>query len=429
MTLPILPVVDDSMIDNLTDVRSSFVTHLECAKTGERYPADTVQSLSSAGFPLFVRYDLKSLGRAVSKAALAGRGPDMWRYREFLPVRRVENIVSLGEIMTPLVSAPATAEALGCASLLIKDESRLPTASFKARGLCVAVSMAKELGIGAMAMPTAGNAGAALAAYCSRAGIKSYVFCPDDAPEITISEIAFQGARLFRLEGNIAELGPVVENGKKETGWFNASTLKEPYRVEGKKTMGLELAEQCGWELPDVIFYPTGGGTGLIGMWKAFAELEAIGWIGAKRPRMVAVQSATCAPIVRAFDRGDERAAPWVGGHTDIPGLRVPATIGDFLILRVLRESQGFGIAIADSEVEGARMAIARDDGIHLCPETAATLVAAKQALREGRIGKQDRVVLFNCASGLKYPMPRVHAKLNRREPIDYRAIIEGALR
>ena len=411
------------MIDNLVEDRPNFVTHLECTKTGEVYPSDTVLGLSSAGYPLFVRYDLESLGRAVSKTTLMGRNLDLWRYREFLPVRRLENIVSLGEIMTPLVSAPNTAQALGCASLLVKDESRLPTASFKARGLCVAVSMAKELGIHAMAMPTAGNAGAALAAYCSRAGIKSYVFCPDDAPETTISEIAFQGAHLFRVEGNITELGPIVENGKKETGWFNASTLKEPYRVEGKKTMGLELAEQCGWELPDVIIYPTGGGTGLIGMWKAFAELEAMGWIGARRPRMVAVQSETCAPIVRAFDQGDEHASPWVGGYTSVPGLRVPATVGDFLILRALRDSDGFAIAIADSDVENARLAMARADGILLCPETAATLVAANKAVRDGRISKHERIVLFNCASGLKYPMPPVHAKLNRHEPINYREI------
>ncbi|HZS82736.1 MAG TPA: threonine synthase [Stellaceae bacterium] len=401
----------------------NFVSHLECSLTGARYPAGRLMGLSEAGKPLLVRYDLDRLRRAVSKEALLRRAPEMWRYRELLPMRDAASIVSLGEMMTPLIAAPATARRLGGGELLVKDEGRLPTGSFKARGLAVAVSMAKELGVTRMAMPTAGNAGAALAAYCTRAGIESYVFCPEDAPDITVSEIALLGGRAWRVNGIITELAPILDGGTAALHWFNASTLKEPYRVEGKKTMGIELAEQLGWELPDAIFYPTGGGTGLIGMWKAFAELEALGWIGGKRPRMVAVQSATCAPIVRAFEEGTEFAAPVEGGHTSVPGLRVPATLGDFLILRALRESGGFAIAVDDDEVEPARAALAQSDGIHLCPEGAATLAAYQKALAEGRIGRGDRVVLFNCATGLKYPMPPVTRRLDRHQPIDYTAL------
>ena len=403
--------------------RRTFVTHLECAATGERFPAANVMGLSRAGKPLFVRYDLGRLSATVDRDALSRRASDIWRYREFLPVRQDDNIVSLGEATTPVIHAPVTAQALGGAVLMIKDEGRLPTGSFKARGLCVAVSMAKELGIKRMAMATAGNAGAALAAYCSRAGIECFVFCPGDAPEATISEIALHGARVFRVNGNITDLAPIIDGGTREMRWFNVSTLKEPYRLEGKKTMGLELAEQLGWQLPDVIFYPTGGGTGLIGMWKAFEELQAIEWIGAKRPRMVAVQSQTCAPIVRAFDQGREHAERWEDGHTNVPGLCVPWTIGDFMILRVLRESGGFAIAIDDADVEPARAAMAKRDGIHLCPEGAATLVAYEHALARRLIDKRDRVVLFNTASGLKYPMPLVTARLDRNAAIDYRII------
>lgn len=411
------------MQDNCAGDRPSFVTHLECAQTGERHEPGVLHGLSRAGKPLLVRYDLRAVAGAIDRSILAGRAPDMWRYRELLPVRSARNIISLGETMTPLIQAPETARRLGGGELIIKDEGRLPTGSFKARGLAVAVSMARELGVTRVAMPTAGNAGAALAAYASRAGLEAFVFCPDDAPETTISEIALQGAAVFRVNGVITELGPIVENGKTAMGWFSVSTLKEPYRVEGKKTMGLELAEQLGWELPDAIFYPTGGGTGLIGMWKAFEEMEAMGWIGSKRPRMIAVQSATCAPIVRAFETGSATSEPWIGGHTSVPGLRVPWTIGDFMVLRVLRESNGFAIAIDDADVEPARLSIAGRDGIHLCPEGAATLVAYEMALASGRVGRSDRVVLFNCASGLKYPMPPVTTRIDRHKPIDYEAI------
>jgi threonine synthase len=401
----------------------TFVTHLECGLTGERYPADELHNLSRAGKPLIVRYDLAALRQAASKETLLHRAPDMWRYREFLPVRRSENVVSLGECITPLVDAPRIAKRLGGGQILVKEEGRLPTGSFKARGLAMAVSMAKELGVRRIAMPTAGNAGSALAAYCTRAGIESYVFCPDDAPEVTVNETALLGGNVYRVNGIITDLGPIIEGGREPMGWFNLSTLKEPYRVEGKKTMGLELAEQLGWQLPDAIFYPTGGGTGLIGMWKAFDELEAIGWIGSNRPRMVAVQSRTCAPIVRAMEQGTEFAAPFEGGHTSVPGLRVPFTIGDFLMLRVLRESNGFGVAIDDAEVEPARAEFGAAEGIHLCPEGAATYLAYKMALADGRVSKSDRVVLFNCASGLKYPMPPVSRTLNRHAPIDYGAL------
>ena len=281
--------------DNLTTERPTFVTHLECSATGERYPPDALHNLSRAGKPLIVRYDLDGVRQALSKEALAGRAPDLWRYRELLPVRRVQDIVSLGEAVTPLVAMPKLAARLGAAEILVKDEGRLPTGSFKARGLTMAVSMAKALGVTHMAMPTNGNAGAALAAYASRCGIRSTVFCPQDTPEVNVSEIALQGGNVYRVNGLIDDCGKIVAEGKAKAGWFDTSTLKEPYRIEGKKTMGLELAEQLGWQVPDVILYPTGGGTGLIGMWKAFAEMEQLGWIGAERPRMVCVQSRVSA--------------------------------------------------------------------------------------------------------------------------------------
>jgi len=411
--------------DNLTADRPVFVSHLACAATGEHHAAGRVHGLSRAGKPLLVHYDLAAMRRCLARDAVAARPADLWRWREFLPIPTAADIVSLGEGETPLIAAPESARRAGGRTLLVKDEGRLPTGSFKARGLAVAVSMAKALGVRRVAMPTAGNAGAALAAYCSRAGIEAFVFVPDDAPETTISEIALQGARVLRVDGNITEIGPLVEAGKDAGGWFSMATLKEPYRVEGKKTMGLELVAQLGWEVPDVIFYPTGGGTGLIGMWKAFAELEALGWIGSRRPRMVAVQSETCGPIARAFARGAETAEPWVGGHTAVPGLRVPWTIGDFMLLRILRDSRGFAVTVADDEVEPARAAMARQDGIHLCPEGAATLVAYGKALARGLIAPEDRAVLFNCASGLKYAMPQVTARIDRRQRIDYARLVE----
>jgi threonine synthase len=409
--------------ENLTAERPTFVTHLECSQTGEHYPADHVHNLSRTGKPLLVRYDLAGVKKALSKSALAERPPDLWRYRELLPVRRTADIVSLGEAVTPLVALGKLTKDLGGGELLVKDEGRLPTGSFKARGLVMAVSMAKALGIKHMAMPTNGNAGAALAAYASRAGIKTTVFCPEDTPEVNVSEIELQGATVYRVNGLIDDCGKIVGEGKTKIGWFDTSTLKEPYRIEGKKTMGLELAEQLGWDVPDVILYPTGGGTGLIGMWKAFAELEAIGFIGSKRPRMVAVQAAGCAPMVRAYDEGVEHAPRWENAHTIAAGIRVPQAVGDFLILRAVRESKGFAIAVTDEAISASLDEVARREGFLLCPEGAATYAAYKQALADDRIGRHERAVLFNCATGLKYPLPPVHRTLDRQKPIDYAAL------
>jgi threonine synthase len=409
--------------ENLTVERPTFVTHLECSLTGERYPADELHNLSRAGKPLLVRYDLAGVKKSLSREALARRPQDLWRYRELLPVRRTEDIVSLGEAVTPIVAMPKLAKMLTTTEILVKDESRLPTGSFKARGLAMAVSMAKALGVAHMAMPTNGNAGAALAAYASRAGIKTTVFCPQDTPEVNVREIALQGATVYRVNGLIDDCGKIVMQGQAKVGWFDTSTLKEPYRIEGKKTMGLELAEQLGWELPDVVLYPTGGGTGLIGMWKAFAELEAIGFIGKKRPRMVAVQAAGCAPIVRAYDAGAEHAPRWEDAQTIAAGIRVPQAIGDFLILRAVRESAGFAIAVADEAISAAIDEVARAEGLLLCPEGAATYAALKQGIADGRIRRDERALLFNCAIGLKYPMPPVARTLDRLQPIDFAAL------
>jgi threonine synthase len=409
--------------DNLKANIPSFVTHLECAMTGERYESDQVHNLSRAGKPLLVRYDLEGIRKTLKKETLAARPPDLWRYREMLPVRRPQDIVSLGETMTPIVRMPRLSAKLGGGEILVKDEGRLPTGSFKARGLVMAVSMAKALGIKHMAMPTNGNAGAALAAYATRAGIKTTIFCPEDTPEVNVSEIALQGATVYRVNGLIDDCGKIVGEGKAKLGWFDTSTLKEPYRIEGKKTMGLELAEQLGWQVPDAIFYPTGGGTGLIGMWKAFAELEAIGFIGKKRPRMIAVQAAGCAPMVRAFEAGEEHAPRWENAHTIASGIRVPQAIGDFLILRAVRESGGFAIAVPDDAISAALDEMAREEGFLSCPEGAATYAAYKQSLSDGRVKRTDQIVLFNCASGLKYPLPPARRTLDRHKPIDFASL------
>ncbi len=415
---------DPSRDPTVAEERPTFVTHLECSMTGRAYEADQVHGLSEAGKPLLVRYDLEALAKAVNKAALAERPGGFWRFREFLPVRKAENVVSLGEVTTPIVRLPRLEAANGGGgALFVKDEGRLPTGSFKARGLALAVAMARELGLEHLAMPTAGNAGAAMAAYAKRAGLRSTIFCPDDAPAVAVSEMAVQGAAVYQVNGLINDCGKLVGEGKAATGWFDLSTLKEPYRIEGKKTMGLELAEQFGWELPDVIFYPTGGGTGLIGMWKAFAELEAIGWIGSKRPRMVAVQSTGCAPIVKAFEEGEEHAPLWPDAHTIAAGIRVPIAVGDFLILRAVRESGGFAIAVTDEAILAGVDEVAKTEGLLLCPEGAATYAAYKQALAAGRVGPQDRCVLYNCATGLKYPLPEVTSRLDRHKPIDYAAL------
>ena len=408
--------------ENLVAERSTFVTHLECGLEGDRYEADVLHGLSAAGKPLLVHYDLDRLASTVTKEALANRPPDMWRYREFLPVRRTENIVSLGETHTPLISLPKLRA--GAGDLIIKDEGRLPTGSFKARGLCMAVSMAKELGVSKVAMPTNGNAGAALAAYATRAGIESWVFCPDDTPEINVREIAAQGARVWRVNGLINDCGRIVGAGKEATGWFDFSTLKEPYRIEGKKTMGLELADQLGWNVPDVIFYPTGGGTGLIGMWKAFNELKQIGWLTGKLPRMVAVQATGCAPIVKAYDEGTEHAELWENAHTVAAGIRVPVAVGDFLILRAVRDSGGFASAVEDDAILAARSEVAEQEGFLMCPEGAATYAAYKQAIASGQVSSDETAVLFNCASGLKYPLPPADDCLDCTKPVDYSQLV-----
>jgi threonine synthase len=396
----------------------SYVTHLECSATGERHEAGVLHNLSRAGKPLLVRYDLAAAKRSMTKEALRDRPPELWRYRELLPVQHDEHIVNLGEVMTPLVRIGSET-----GEVLIKDEGRLPTGSFKARGVALAVSMAKELGVTRVAMPTNGNAGAALAAYGTRAGMTVTVFCPDDTPEVNVREIAAQGATVYRVNGLIDQCGKLVGQGKDVTGWFDVSTLKEPYRIEGKKTMGFELAEQLGWDLPDVIFYPTGGGTGLIGMWKGFSELEALGLIGSKRPRMVAVQATGCAPMVRAYEAGETHATRWENAHTIASGIRVPAAIGDFLILAAVRESDGYAIAVTDEEIEQSLHDVGHRDGFLLCPEGAATHAAYLQSLREDRIGANDRVVLFNCATGLKYPLPPAENRLDLNSRIDFAAL------
>jgi|TARA_B100000959_G_scaffold90029_1_gene95656 threonine synthase len=397
----------------------SYVSHLECSYTGKQFEIGGVRTVSEFGKPLLVRYDLDRLGMGVSREDIGSSSePGFWRYSPLLPVERKRDRISLGEVITPLVPLERSAPSLGAepGKIHVKDESRLPTGSFKARGLALAVSMAKQLGISHLAVPTNGNAGSALAAYASRAGIRTTVLCPDNTPEINLRETMAQGADTNLVNGLIGECGRVISDGSEEVGWFAVSTLREPYRIEGKKTMGIELAEQMGWDLPDVIFYPTGGGTGIIGMWKAFAELSELGWIDCELPKMVAVQSTGCAPIVRAWESGEEFAEYWGDAETVASGIRVPAALGDFLILRAVKESGGFAIAVTDEDSLEARRQIGARDGLLLCPEAAATAAACKIALEEGLISTSDRVVLFNTATGLKYPLPEVTKRINKDE-------------
>ena len=389
----------------------SNVTHLECSATNERYEANQVHNLSRAGKPLLVRYDLAKARGTMTRESLAKRDPGMWKWHEILPHDIAP--VSLGEPETPIIQLSNIAAREGASTLTVKDEGRLPTGSFKARGLAMAVTMAKQFKIERIAMPTNGNAGAALAAYGARAGIETIVICPAETPEINVTETAAYGARVYVADGQIDECGALVGKGAAERLWFDCSTLKEPYRLEGKKVMGLELAEQLGWELPDAIFYPTGGGTGLIGMWKGFDELEALGLISAKRPRMYAVQAEGCAPIVRAFEKGDEHAERWDNAATVATGIRVPKAVGDFLILRAVRESGGAGIAVSDREILKAVDDAARDDGFLFCPEGGAVLAAWRQAVGRGLVQKDERVLLFNCANGNKYPLADRSARLS----------------
>ena len=380
------------------------VTHLECAACGLRHEAQRLLNLcAECGKPLLVRYDLKSATASLTKESLKGRGPDLWRYREVLPVESDENVVTLGEGYTPLVHASRLGARLGLKDLYIKDEGQNPTQSFKARGMAAAVSMAKELGAKKLAVPSAGNAAGALAAYAARASLEAHIFMPRDTPRANVIECEQTGAQVTLMDGLITNCGAEVARRKDREGWFDVSTLKEPYRIEGKKTMGYELAEQFDWELPDVIIYPTGGGTGLIGMWKAFDEMEQMGWIGSKRPRMVTVQASGCAPIVRAFEEGKRFADEFPNAQTTASGLRVPRAIGDFLILDALRASGGTAIAVTDEELIDATKEIGSAEGIFCAPEGAACLPALKKLQSGGAVKAGERVVLFNTGSGVKY--------------------------
>jgi threonine synthase len=383
-----------------------FMTHLECSLTRERYDSDRLQNLSKVGKPLLARYDLEAVARLFTRQVLASRPAGMWKWRELLPLPEGAEPVSLGEPETPLIPLDHVGRRHGTRAPIVKDEGRLPTGSFKARGMAVAVSMANHFGVTRIALPTNGNAGAALAAYAARAGMRSLVICPAETPDINIRETAAYGAEVIVADGQIDECGRIVGEGAAAGRWFDCSTLKEPYRLEGKKVMGLELAEQFSWELPDAIFYPTGGGTGLIGMWKGFDELEKIGLIGPKRPRMIAVQAAGCAPMVRAWENGDEFAERWEGAATMATGIRVPKAVGDFLILRAVRESGGAAIAVKEEAIMEAVDDAARLDGMLLCPEGGAVLAAWQDALDRDLVGADERVVLFNCANGNKYPLP-----------------------
>jgi threonine synthase len=391
---------------------SSYLTHLECTACRASYSADQLLSVCTrCGKVLYARYNLAALRKELPRDQMTARHADpgagpLWRWRELLPVRDERAITSLGEGGTPLLRAPALGDRLDLTNLLIKDESLNPTASFKARGMAVAVSRARELGARALAAPSAGNAAGALAAYAARAGLPAYVFMPRDAPEPNKVECAVAGARLHLVDGLIGDAGAIVRANAAQRGWFDVSTLREPYRAEGKKSLGLELAEQGGWRLPDVVIYPTGGGTGIVGMWKAFAELEELGWIGPARPRMVVVQATGCAPIVRAFEDGARHATPWEGATTLAAGMRVPSAIGDYLILDAVRQSGGTALAITDEEMVEACLLLGQTEGIFAAPEGGATVAAARALRAAGWLGREERVVLFNTGSGLKYPAP-----------------------
>jgi threonine synthase len=396
----------------------SYFSHLECSATGDVLPADRPRGLSASGKPLLARYDLTRARAELDRDGLARRPTDMWRYRELLPVRDPAHCVSLGEQMTPLVPLR---EAAGY--LFVKDEGRLPTGSFKARGQAVAMSMAKAFGIERVAIPTNGNAGSAVAAYAARAGIEAWCFCPVETPDVHVGEMLAYGARVRRVAGMIDDCAAIVRAGVEAMGWFPLSTMQEPYRVEGKKTMGFEIAEQFGWELPEVIIYATGGGTALVAMWKAFDELEALGWIGPARPRMVAAQSSGCAPIVRAWQAGTRHAERWEGAETIAAGIRVPAALGDYLIIDVLRDSDGWAEAVSDTEILAAQAHVARTEGVQMCPEGAATYAVYRAARARGDIRADERTVLFSCATGLKYPMCSAAPVIPREIPADWEMI------
>ncbi|MFN0073752.1 MAG: threonine synthase [Chloroflexota bacterium] len=379
----------------------SFLTHLECPETGEQRPADREQHLSTAGFPLLARYDYAGIKASVPRHDLRGRRTDLWRFRELLPS---DIPVTLGEGWTPLLDLKHIAAELNLGELRMKDEGLNPTGTFKARGAAVGVARARDLGVTHVAMPTAGNAGGAWAAYCAAAGLQFRVIMPADAPIINMVEARVYGGHASYVDGLISDAGRLIGQESAEHGWYDASTLKEPYRIEGKKTMGLEIAEQCDWDLPDVIFYPAGGGVGLIGLWKAFDELEAIGWIDHRRPRLVAVQADGCAPLVRAWSEGAEECRFWDGATTIASGLRVPKPLGDRLALRAMRETNGTALAVSDRAIRDAVMELATREGLFICPE-GASMLPALRALRAGDwIKPGERVILLNTGTGLKYP-------------------------
>jgi threonine synthase len=404
---------------------TTFVTHLESALDGTRFDADRVQTVHQ-GRPLWVRYDLDRVRSAIRPADFAARPPTLWRYRELLPLPFDQEPVTLGEGMTPLLPCPRLGAELGLSRLFIKDESQLPTGSFKSRGMTMAVSLARRLGLKRLAIPTAGNAGGALAAYGARAGMEVFVFMPEDTPIINQMEAHLCGARVFLVNGLINDCGRIVREGAERMGWFDVSTLKEPYRLEGKKTMGLELAEQLGWRLPDVILYPTGGGTGLIGMWKAFQELKTLGWLRAeKMPRLISCQSDGCAPIFRAFEAGQRFAEPVADPHTIASGLRVPAAVGDFMMLDAIRASGGCAIAGREDRILPWMRRAAGLEGIAICPETAVCFDCLEKLRGDERIGAAEEVIVFNTGAAQKYPetvlldLPR----LDKNKAVDYESL------
>ncbi len=381
-----------------------FLIDLICTKTGKAYSKDRLWNLSpEAEAPFFARYDLDAVAKAMRREKLAARVPTMWRYAEVLPVENEQFQVSLGEGFTPLLQATSLGRKIGMPKLYIKDEGLNPTGSFKARGMSAAISKAAELGAQAIAIPSAGNAGGATAAYAARAGLPAHIFMPKDVPQANYIECKVLGAHVELIDGLISDCGKIVASRKEVEGWFDISTLKEPYRVEGKKTMGYELAEQFDWELPEVVIYPTGGGTGLIGMWKAFDEMEQMGWIGSERPRMISVQAEGCAPIVRAYRAGEEHAEPWTDAETIAAGLRVPAAVGDFLMLKAIRDSGGCALSVTDEELMASASKMAAAVGSFPAPEGAATLAALEKLIAQNLVNERERVVLFNTGTGLKY--------------------------
>jgi threonine synthase len=388
---------------NSSAMTGTAVTHLECSRTGEKFEAGKIHNVSTAGWPLLVRYDIESLRKRWDRDALAEAPRSMWRYGPLLPVRLAANIVSLQEGFTPLHRLERLGPRLECDDLWLKDEGVNPTGSFKARGLSCAISMCRELGIRKVAIPTAGNAGGALAAYAAATGIDAYVFMPRDVPQANYVEARSFGAKVTLVDGLISDCAKRVAAGKATENWFDVSTLKEPYRIEGKKTMGLEAAEQFAWDLPDAIFYPTGGGVGMIGMWKAFAELEQLGWIGKKRPKMIAVQAENCAPIVRAFEQNAEFSEFWQNASTLASGLRVPKALGDFLVLQAVRDSGGTALAVSDLEMMNACENLANSEGLFVAPEGGACLAALAKLRRSGFLKKDERILIYNTGSGYKY--------------------------